>query len=106
MKARFANEDNKLWPGLAVIADLLLGVDKNAVVVPTAAVQHGVEGLYVYVIGDDNKATPRPVKISHQNTQEAAIASGLKAGEKVVTNGQSRLKPGALVAVQTPASRS
>jgi membrane fusion protein, multidrug efflux system len=106
LKARFANVDNKLWPGLAVIVDLTLGVDKQAIVVPTAAVQHGADGLYVYVIGDDNKATPRPVKIAHQNTQEAAITSGLEAGQRIVTSGQSRLRPGALVAVETTAPRS
>ncbi len=106
LKARFANDDEKLWPGLAVIVDLTLGVDKNAVVVPTVAVQHGVSGLYVYVIGDDNKVAPRPVKIAHQNTEEAAIASGLKVGDKIVTSGQSRLRPGALVAVEPAAPRS
>jgi multidrug efflux system membrane fusion protein len=106
LKARFANTDNKLWPGLAVIADLTLGVDKNAVIVPTAAVQHGVQGLYVYVIGDDNKVGVRKVKIAHENTQEAAIAEGLNGGERIVTNGQALLRPGTLVAVQTADSRS
>jgi multidrug efflux system membrane fusion protein len=106
LKARFANEDEKLWPGLAVIVDLTLGVDKNAVVVPTASVQHGSKGLYVYVIGDDNKAAPHPVKISHQNSEEAAIASGLQGGEKIVTSGQSRLRPGSLVVVQAAEPRS
>jgi membrane fusion protein, multidrug efflux system len=106
LKARFTNSDNKLWPGLAVIADLTLGVDKQAVVVPTAAVQHGVNGLYVYVIGADDKVAPRPVKIAHQNTEEAAIASGLQEGDRIVTAGQSRLRPGATVAVQTAQPRS
>lgn len=106
LKARFDNADDKLWPGLAVIADLTLGVDKDAVVVPTAAVQHGLLGLFVYVIGDDNKVSVRKVKIANQNTQEAAIAEGLKGGEKIVTNGQALLRPGSLVAVQTAESRS
>ncbi len=106
LKARFANEDDKLWPGLAVIVDLALGVDKQAVVAPTPAVQHSVNGLFVYVIGNDNKVTPRPVKIAHQNTEETAIASGLQAGEKIVTEGQSRLRPGARVAVEAAAPRS
>ena len=106
LKARFANEDNKLWPGLAVVVDLLLGTDKDAIVVPAAAVQHGVKGLYVYVVGDDNKASPRDVKIRHQNAAEAEIASGLVDGDKIVTAGQSMLRPGALVAVQNNAPRS
>jgi multidrug efflux system membrane fusion protein len=106
LKARFDNADNHLWPGLAVIADLTLGLDRDAVVVPTEAVQHGVSGLFVYVIGDDNKATPRPVKVAHQNPRETEIAEGLKGGERVVTAGQALLRPGALVAVQAGPSRS
>ncbi|HTV46076.1 MAG TPA: efflux RND transporter periplasmic adaptor subunit [Stellaceae bacterium] len=101
LKGRFANTDNKLWPGLAVIADLTLGVDKDAVVVQTPAVQHGVNGLYVYVIGADNKVQPRKVKIAHETPELAAISEGLKPGERIVTSGQSLLRPGSLVAVQT-----
>ena len=106
LKARFENADDKLWPGLAVIADLTLGVDKDALVVPAAAVQHGVQGLYIYVIDEQGKAQTRPVKILHQNVQEAALASGVKEGEKIVTSGQSQLRPGAPVAIQTAQSRS
>src|SRR5206468_11577552 len=83
LKAKFANADDKLWPGLAVIADLTLGVDKDAVVIPAAAVQHGLKGLYVYVVAGDGEAQTRPVKILHQNAQEAAIAEGLRGGEKL-----------------------
>ena len=106
LKARFENTDDKLWPGLAVIADLTLGVDKDALVVPTAAVQHGVQGLFVYVIDGDGKAQTHPVKISHQNMQEAAIASGVKEGDKIITAGQNNLQPGVPVAIQTAQSRS
>ena len=106
LKARFANLDDKLWPGLAVIADLSLGVDKNAVVIPTAAVQHGQSGLYVYVIDAENKAQIRPVTILHQNEQDAAIATGVKEGEKLVTAGQSLLRPGTLVVTRTEPARS
>jgi multidrug efflux system membrane fusion protein len=106
LKARFENTDDKLWPGLAVIADLTLGVDKDALVVPTAAVQHGVNGLYVYVIDEDGKAQTHPVKIAHQNVQEAALASGVKEGDRIITAGMSQIKPGDLVAVQTAQSRS
>ena len=106
LKARFENKDNELWPGLAVIADIALGTDKDVPVVPTATIQHSQKGLYVYVIGDDMTAQPRPVKILHQNVQEAAIADGLKGGEKIVTNGQALLRPGAKVAIQTPGNGS
>jgi multidrug efflux system membrane fusion protein len=106
LKARFDNKDDKLWPGLAVIVDLTLGVDKGALVVPTAAVQHGVNGLYVYVIDADGKAQSHPVEIAHQNVQEAALSSGVKEGDRIVTAGQSQIKPGAPVAVQTAQTRS
>ncbi|MDE3177041.1 MAG: efflux RND transporter periplasmic adaptor subunit [Pseudomonadota bacterium] len=106
LKARFANSDNHLWPGLAVLVDLTLGVDKQAIVVPTDAVKHGAKGLYVYVIDENDKAQPRPVQIKYQNMQEAAIASGLNAGDKLVTAGQSRLRPGQLVAIRPADSRS
>jgi multidrug efflux system membrane fusion protein len=106
LKAKFANTDLKLWPGLAVLADLTLGTDKDAVVVPTAAIQHSQKGLFVYVIGADDKAQPRPVKVIHQSASESVVAEGLKEGEKVVTNGQTLLRPGALVAVQTADQRS
>ena len=106
LKANFANTDLKLWPGLAVIADLTLETDMQALVVPTAAVQHGAKGLYVYVVGDDNRVAARPVKIKHQTTEESVIAEGLTEGERVVTQGQSMLRPGALVAVDTSEKRS
>ena len=104
LKARFENADNALWPGLAVIVDIALGTDKNVPVIPTAALQHGQKGLFVYVVGDDMTAQPKPIKISHQNTQEAAIAEGLQGGEKIVTNGQALLRPGSKVAIQAPGS--
>ena len=106
LKAKFENTDDELWPGLAVIADLTLGVVKNAVVIPAAAVQHGVKGLYVYIIDGDGKAQTRAIKIQHQNVAEAAIGDGLKGGEKLITAGQSLLKPGAKVAVQSSATGS
>ena len=105
LKARFENTDDKLWPGLAVIAGLTLGVDKGALIVPTAAVQHGVNGLYVYLIDKDGKAQTSPVKILHQNAQEAALASGVKEGDRIITSGQNQIRPGVPVAVQTAQSR-
>jgi membrane fusion protein, multidrug efflux system len=106
LKARFGNEDNKLWPGLAVIAELTLGADKDAVVLPTAAIQHSQKGLFVYVVGADNTVESRPIKVAHENEQEASLASGLKEGERIVTAGQALLRPGATVAVQSADQRS
>ena len=105
LKAEFENEDNVLWPGLAVTTGLKLGVDKNVLVVPADAVQHGQNGLYVFVVDNQNRAAVRPVKVSQQNTTTAVISDGLKEGDRVVTSGEFLLQPGSLVAIDN-ASRS
>src|SRR5579863_9763191 len=64
LKAEFANEDNALWPGLAVSTRLTIGDLKDAVIVPAVAVQHGPNGLFVYVIDDQNRAAMRPVTVT------------------------------------------
>ncbi|MBV8593021.1 MAG: efflux RND transporter periplasmic adaptor subunit [Caulobacteraceae bacterium] len=102
LKAEFDNKDHALWPGVAVTVGLQIGVDRDAVVVPAEAVQHGPNGLFVYVVDDNNRADVRQVKVAHQNTTEAVIAEGVKEGEKVVTNGAFQLQPGAVVAIQAP----
>ncbi len=106
LKAKFENADDALWPGLSVIVDIALGTDKNVPVIPTAVIQHSQKGLFVYVIGDDMIVQPRPVKVRHQNMLETAIAEGLEGGEKIVTNGQALLRPGAKVAITAAESRS
>jgi len=106
LKAKFENADSALWPGLSVIVDISLGTDKNAPVVPTAAIQHSQKGLFVYVVGDDMTAQPKPIKVGHQNMQETAVAEGLNGGEKIVVNGQALLRPGAKVVIPTPGSGS
>jgi membrane fusion protein, multidrug efflux system len=99
LKAEFDNSDNALWPGLAVTTQLQLGLMKDVVVVPADAVQHGAKGLFVYVIGDDNRAAVRPVKIVRQNAASAVIAEGVKEGDRVVTTGEFLLQPGSLVSI-------
>jgi multidrug efflux system membrane fusion protein len=99
LKAEFENKDNALWPGLAVTTGLQLGVEKDALIVPAEVVQHGQNGLYVYVVDNQNRAEVRPVKVAQQNTQTAVISDGLKEGEQVVTAGQLLLQPGAQVAI-------
>jgi membrane fusion protein, multidrug efflux system len=99
LKAEFENKDNALWPGLAVTTGLQLGVDKDALNIPAYAVQHGQNGLYVYVVDNQNRAEVRPVKVAQQNTETAVISDGLKEGERVVTAGGMLLQPGAQVAV-------
>jgi multidrug efflux system membrane fusion protein len=99
LKAEFENKDNALWPGLAVTTGLQLGVDKDALNIPAYAVQHGQNGLYVYVVDNQNRAEVRPVKVAQQNTETAVISDGLKEGERVVTAGGMLLQPGAQVAI-------
>ena len=100
LKAEFDNKDHALWPGQAVNVGLEIGVDRNALVVPAAAVQRGQNGLYVYVIDDTNHAVLRQVKVPHQNADTAVIAEGLKVGERVVTRGGFMLQPGAPAMVE------
>ncbi len=99
LKAEFENKDNALWPGLAVTTGLRLGIDKDVLEVPAEAVQHGQNGLYVFIVDDQNRAAVRPVKVAQQNTTTAVISDGLKEGERVVTSGQFLLQPGSIVAI-------
>ena len=99
LKAEFENGDGALWPGLAVTTALQLGIDKNVLVVPAEAVQHGQSGLFVYVVDDKNRAAVRQVKVSQQNTTTAVISDGLKEDDRVVTTGEFLLQPGAQVAI-------
>jgi multidrug efflux system membrane fusion protein len=99
LKAEFANQDGALWPGLAVSTRLMVSVEKNAVVVPAEAIQHGVDGLYAYVVGDGDRVAARPVTVSHQDDKLAVVAKGLGDGDRVVTLGQYALQPGERVRV-------
>jgi membrane fusion protein, multidrug efflux system len=101
LKAEFENKDNVLWPGLAVTTGLRLGVEKNVLIVPTEVVQHGQNGLYVFIVDDQNRAQVRQVKIAHEDTATAVISDGLKEGDRVVTSGQFLLQPGSIVSIDT-----
>ncbi len=97
LKATFDNPERRLWPGQFVKVTLTTGVDANALVVPTQAVQTGQDGPYVYVVKGDLTVEPRPVKPGPTAEGVVVIAKGLAAGERVVTDGQLRLFPGAKV---------
>lgn len=94
LKAVFPNTDGRLWPGQFVNAHLQLSVAKQAVALPPAVVQHGPDGLYVYVVKPDQTAAEQPVTIGYQDEKVAVVTSGLSGGETVVLSGQSRLEPG------------
>jgi membrane fusion protein, multidrug efflux system len=106
LKALFDNADRRLWPGQFLNVTMTLKVDEHAVVVPTAAVQTGPQGTYVFVVKADRTAELRPVTVDRSAGTETIIASGMKAGETVVTDGQLRLVPGSKVTIKTDAAQS
>src|SRR5262249_46659644 len=99
LKAEFPNANLQLWPGQFVNVRLLIETLYQIVVVPTAAVQRGPSGTYVYVVQADNTVTVRPVTVRLQDDQQAALQEGLRAGEIVVTSGFGRLREGERVAI-------
>ncbi len=99
LKADFPNAELQLWPGQFVNVRLLLKTLQNVVVIPTAAIQRGPDGTFVFVIGNDSKVAARPVGVAQQDDTEAVVAQGLTAGERVVTAGFARLKDGAEVKI-------
>ncbi len=104
VKARFDNAARKLWPGEYVRATARLGVQAGAIAVPTTAVVPGQHGMYVYVIDSTKAARVRPVTTGQAMGPLTVIQTGLASGEIVVVDGQSRLVPGAKVAIiATPA---
>lgn len=97
VKAEFDNKDGRLWPGQLVTVRLRTAVEENALVVPPPVVQRGIDGHFVYRL-DGNKVTSVPVKVLYQDSGLNIIA-GVKPGERLVLDGQSRLKPGSRVEV-------
>ena len=109
MKAEFPNANLQLWPGQFVNVRLLVETLKQVVTVPTAAVQRGPNGTFVYVVGADSTVAVRPVTVAQQDDTRAVIATGLTADERVVTTGFTRLSAGTRVSVQSatkPAARA
>lgn len=96
-KARFANDARTLWPGEFVRVTVQLGVQQDAVAVPSSAVVAGQDGQYVFVVDSTRTAHVRPVVADRSVGLLTVIDSGLTAGEQVVTDGQSRLVQGARV---------
>jgi multidrug efflux system membrane fusion protein len=99
LKATFANADRVLWPGEFVNAVLTLATEQGVIVAPIGAVQNGQEGTFAYVVKADRTVESRPVTVARSVVNGVVIASGLAAGETVVTDGQLRLSPGAKVEV-------
>jgi multidrug efflux system membrane fusion protein len=103
LKATFPNPDNKLWPGGFVGVRLLVDTDRNATVVPPAAVQRGPRGTYVYVLTENGTVSRRQVTVGHEDETASVITDGVKTGERVVVDGASRLSDGAHATAVPPA---
>ncbi len=97
LKGEFVNADHRLWPGAFADVSLTLTNEPHAIVIPTAALQNGQQGQYVFVVKNDNSVELRNVSVDRANDKESVISSGLQPGETVVTDGQVRLTPGAKV---------
>ena len=106
LKAIFPNADDRLWPGQFVNVHLQLSTSKDAVTVTSAAVQHGVNGLYVYTVQSGNTAKIVPVEVGQDNGRLVIVTKGLSGTETVVTAGQSRLTDGTKIAISPQALAS
>lgn len=101
LKGQFPNAKFQLWPGQFVNVRLKVRTLSQALVVPTAAVQRGPSGTFSYVIGDGDIVSAKPVTVTQQDENNAVIASGLQATDRVVTTGFANLTDGAKVLVGT-----
>jgi len=97
LKARFANEDDRLWPGEFVRLRVHVDTRAGAVTILPTAVQRGPQGLYAWVIKPDNTAEQRPVEAVPIDSDTTIVTKGLTVGERVVVNGQYRLQAGTRV---------
>ena len=96
MRAAFVNADERLWPGQFVRVYIVMEEMPAALVIPFRAVLEGVSGQYVYVLEKDSSVTVRPVRTILLDNRRLQVVEGLAAGERVVTDGQLNLFPGAL----------
>lgn len=99
LKAMFSNEDERLWPGDFVNARVLLDVKKDILAVPSPAIQRGPDGIFTWVVKPEGTAEVRPIKVGPATGNQTIITSGLSEGERVVINGQYKLRAGSRVTV-------
>ncbi|MDW8847186.1 MdtA/MuxA family multidrug efflux RND transporter periplasmic adaptor subunit [Erwinia sp. MMLR14_017] len=102
LKARFANDDDMLFPNQFVNARLKVNTLQDAIVIPAAALQMGNEGNFVWVVNAENKVSKKLITTGLQDSQKIVVTAGLNAGERVVTDGIDRLTEGAKVEVVAP----
>jgi multidrug efflux system membrane fusion protein len=101
-RATFENARRRLWPGELLFLTIQLQLERGVLAVPTAAIQTGQQGTYVYVVDTTDKAQSRTVAIAQQVESLTVVLRGVALGERVVVDGQSRLRPGGLVSIIGP----
>jgi multidrug efflux system membrane fusion protein len=106
LKAQFPNEDGSLFPNQFINLRLHVDTLRDATIVPSAAVQRGVQGTFVYVLKDDKTVALRLVKVGASEGENVMVDSGVSPGEVVVVEGSDRLRDGAKAEVPDPASRA
>jgi multidrug efflux system membrane fusion protein len=99
MRARFENQDERLWPGQFVRVHIVLNALNDALIIPDSAVLEGLQGRYVYVLRADGGVENRNITARDLDGRRAVVLSGLTEGETVVTDGQLNLLPGSLAEV-------
>jgi multidrug efflux system membrane fusion protein len=104
LKAQFANNDERLWPGEFVRIRILITTRKDVVTIPPVAVQRGPNGLYTWVLKPDNTVDQRSIETISVNNDVTIVTKGVAADEQVVVNGQYRLDPGSRVDAKTQAA--
>jgi len=103
LKAMFANQDERLWPGEFVNARLLIETRTAALAIPSSAVQRGPQGLFAWVVSPQNIAQTRKIEVGPTAGDLTIVASGLADGERVVTDGQYKLQQDVPVTITAPA---
>ncbi|AOY01732.1 MdtA/MuxA family multidrug efflux RND transporter periplasmic adaptor subunit [Jeongeupia sp. USM3] len=106
LKAEFANDDGMLFPNQFVNARIKVADLDNVAIAPSAAIQHGSQGSFVWVVGADGKVRQQVVKTGPTQGERVVITEGVSPGDKVVTDGADRLRDGAAVEVVDPAKRN
>ena len=106
LKAEFANENGILFPNQFVNVRMPVERRDNVVLVPSAAVQRGSPGTYVYLVNDDQTVTVTPIKVGAVQGETTEVQSGLRAGARVVVDGADKLRDGAKIELIDPAARN
>ena len=104
LKAIFANNDDRLWPGEFVNARALVETRRNVLTIPASAVQRGPQGLFTWIVSANRTAAPRAIQVGPTNDDVTIVTGGLTDGETVVTGGQYRLQSNAPVTIAPPSS--